>query len=166
MMTLLFSYTFLVLNGPNLNLLGVREPELYGHETLESLEASMQQALKGYGLQQQVTVRWQQSNHEGALVEAIHAARLSTQGLIINPAAYGHTSIALRDALASYEPMAIEVHLSNIFKREAFRHHTYTSSVVQGCLCGFGALGYQLALQGLLHHHGLMPSGFNGLPAP
>jgi 3-dehydroquinate dehydratase II len=136
----------LLLNGPNLNLLGEREPQIYGYDTLADIEGALTQQAEamGYG------VICQQSNHEGVLIDAIQQARGTTCGLIINPGAYGHTSIALKDAVSSYHEPVVEVHLSNIHKREAYRQHTYTSHVVQGVICGLGADGYRLAMDWLL----------------
>ena len=135
----------LVLNGPNLDLLGEREPELYGRTTLAELERSCVEAGAELGL----LVRCAQSNHEGALIEHVHAARATTAGLVINAGAYSHTSIALADALASYPSPIVEVHLSNIFAREPFRHHSYVSALARGVICGLGAEGYRLALTAL-----------------
>lgn len=136
----------LLLNGPNLNLLGEREPHIYGAQTLSDIEQSLSaQAEKaGYAL-----VCFQ-SNHEGALIDFVQQNRHSSAGLIINPGGYAHTSVALRDAVSAYPPPVIEVHLSNIYKRESFRHHSYLSAVVQGLICGLGADGYRLALEALL----------------
>lgn len=140
------SRTILVINGPNLNLLGEREPHIYGSRTLDDINQELtllaQQA--GYELQ------CFQSNHEGDLVDQVQQARLSTCGLIINPGGYAHTSVALRDALSAYAHPMMEVHLSNIYKREGFRHHSYISAVVTGLICGLGADGYRLALDALL----------------
>lgn len=133
-----------LLNGPNLNLLGTREAEVYGTEPLDSIvERTRAEAKRlGYGLSAS------QSNSEGALVDAVQAAA-GAAGLIINPAAYTHTSIALRDAIAALSIPVVEVHLSNIFAREAFRHHSHVSGVVLGVITGFGAQGYLLAVQAL-----------------
>ena len=139
-------FTATILNGPNLNLLGEREPDIYGHETLGDIEASLQTVCD----QNQMDLVFKQSNHEGALIEWIHEARLLQGGLIINPAAYGHTSIALYDALKTYEQPIIECHLSNPLRRESFRHHSYVSSIATGIISGFGAKGYHLALQALI----------------
>lgn len=134
--------TLLVINGPNLNLLGEREPHIYGSQTLEMINAELSALASenGYAL------TCYQSNHEGDLVDRVQAARNTTGGLIINPGGYGHTSVALRDALSAYPHPVIEVHLSNIYKREGFRHHSYLSAVVTGMICGLGADGYKLAL--------------------
>ena len=136
----------LLVNGPNLNLLGEREPHIYGSQTLSDIEqaVSAQAEQAGYGL-----VCFQ-SNHEGELIDFIQKNRHSSVGLIINPGGYAHTSVALRDAVSAYLHPVIEVHLSNIYKRESFRHHSYLSAVVQGMICGLGADGYRLALDALL----------------
>lgn len=135
----------LVLNGPNLNLLGTREPEVYGRTTLAELEEFCRANGEALGL----SVDCRQSNREGELVDWIQEARDSTQGLILNPAGYSHTSIALRDAVSAVGLPLIEVHLSNIHKRESFRHHSYISGVAEGVICGLGVEGYRLALQAL-----------------
>ena len=134
--------TILVLNGPNLNLLGKRQPEIYGHETLADVEARMAQKAAGLGLE----LQFFQSNHEGALIDRIHEARSSADGIIINPAAYSHTSVAILDALNAFDAPVVEVHISNIHKREAFRHHSYVSQRADGIIAGLGTLGYLLAL--------------------
>ncbi|HEY9745397.1 MAG TPA: type II 3-dehydroquinate dehydratase [Oculatellaceae cyanobacterium] len=136
----------LVLNGPNLNLLGQREPHLYGTETLDDINTRLKAQAEASGK----TIAFFQSNHEGDLIDAIHQARQTTHGLIINPGGYSHTSVALRDALAAYPQPIIEVHLSNIHKREGFRHHSYISAVATGVICGLGSTGYSLALDYLL----------------
>lgn len=136
----------LVLNGPNLNLLGSREPEKYGDVTLEAIECS----LRGQAEEAGVDIAFFQSNHEGALVEAIQDARGKADVILFNPAAYTHTSVALRDAIAAVEVPVIEVHLSNVHKRESFRHHSYISGVSVGQVVGFGARGYGLAFQAAL----------------
>ncbi len=137
----------MVLNGPNLNLLGSREPEIYGAQTLADIET----AVADLASTLDVTVDFRQSNTEGELVSWIQEAGADCQGLIINGAAYTHTSIAIYDALLAFELPAIEVHLSNIFKRESFRHHSYVSAAVDGVICGLGAKGYLLALESLVH---------------
>ena len=135
----------LVLNGPNLNMLGSREPALYGTETLEAIETLCREHAEALGL----SVTFLQSNLEGELVTQIQAARHSHNGIVINAAAYTHTSIAIRDALVLADIPVIEVHLSNVFKRERFRHHSYISPVAHGVICGLGAQGYLLALEAL-----------------
>jgi 3-dehydroquinate dehydratase-2 len=135
----------LVLNGPNLNMLGVREPHIYGSLTLDDLEAACQERAEQLGL----SIDFRQSNHEGELVSWIQQARTEHDGIVINAGAYTHTSIAIMDALILSELPVIEVHLSNIFKREAFRHHSYISPVAKGMICGFGPHGYLLALEAL-----------------
>lgn len=140
--------SILVLHGPNLNLLGRREPEVYGSTTLEGINRSIEAA--GQSLQAKVTAF--QSNHEGALVDAIHAAWEHHHGILINPGAYTHTSVAIRDAIAGVALPTVEVHLSNVYKREAFRHHSYIAPVAIGQISGFGAESYRLGLQALVHH--------------
>ena len=135
----------LLVNGPNLNTLGTREPELYGHETLPQLEAKCTETAKSLGLELTCT----QSNHEGEIVELIQNARKNYAGLIINPGAYTHTSIAIMDALLLLAMPIIEVHISNIFRREEFRHESYVSKVATGVICGLGTQGYLLALHAL-----------------
>lgn len=136
--------SLLVLHGPNLNLLGTREPEVYGRQTLAEIDALLAAQAQAAGM---ALVSYQ-SNHEGALVDRIQAAaRDGTRFILINPAAYTHTSVALRDALAAVAIPFIEVHLSNIHRREAFRQHSYLSELAEGVICGLGAQGYQLALQ-------------------
>lgn len=137
----------LTLHGPNLNLLGSREPDVYGRATL----AEIDRELVAYGAELGVEIVTFQSNHEGALVDRIQQARAEgCAGLIINPGAYTHTSIALRDAIAAVALPTVEIHLSNIHAREAFRHHSYIAPVALAQISGFGATGYRLALQGLL----------------
>lgn len=133
----------LLLNGPNLNLLGTREPETYGASTLADVEQAAQAQANTAGAQ----LACFQSNHEGALIDRIHAAR--TEGvdfIVINPGGYTHTSVALRDALAGVAIPFIEVHISNIYRREEFRHHSYLSAIAQGTICGLGIDGYRLAI--------------------
>jgi 3-dehydroquinate dehydratase II len=135
----------LILNGPNLNMLGVRETAIYGTETLADIERTSTRRGKELGL----SVDFRQSNLEGELVTWIQEARTAANGIVINPGAYGHTSIALLDALRMADKPVIELHLSNIHRREAFRHHTYTSQAATGVICGFGAHGYVLALDAM-----------------
>lgn len=137
----------LVLHGPNLNLLGTRQPEIYGRETLEDINNGLfeQAALAGW----EITCR--QSNHEGELINWIQAARLDgTAAIIINPAAYTHTSVAILDALNAFEGRVIEVHLSNVHRRESFRHHSYVSLRADGVIAGLGSQGYRAALEALI----------------
>lgn len=133
----------LVLNGPNLNLLGRRQPEIYGHETLADVEASMQALAVELGL----PIDFRQSNHEGVLIDWIHAARDSAAGIIMNPGAFTHTSIAIMDALKTCACPIIEVHISNVHQRESFRHHSYVSLAATAVMAGFGTHGYLLALR-------------------
>ena len=132
-----------VLNGPNLNLLGLRQPEIYGRETLADVGASLSELAEELG----VTIRLMQSNHEGQLVDWIQEARSAGAGIIINPGAYSHTSIAILDALNAFDGPVLEVHISNIHKREAFRHHSHVSARAEGVIAGFGTEGYLLALR-------------------
>lgn len=136
----------LILNGPNLNLLGTRQPEVYGSTTLSDIEAMCRDHAPN------VAITFDQSNHEGALIDAIHAAKATQDGIILNAGAYTHTSVALHDALASVELPCVEVHLSNIHAREAFRHHSFIAPVALGQIAGFGAQSYTLALDALTSH--------------
>ncbi|MBZ9935390.1 type II 3-dehydroquinate dehydratase [Mesorhizobium sp. BR1-1-16] len=138
----------LVLNGPNLNMLGKREPGVYGARTLAEIEEETTAFGAGLG----ISVDFRQSNHEGMLVDWIHEALGRCRGIVINPGAYTHTSIALQDAIRAVGLPTIEVHLSNVFARETFRHHSYISPAALGVICGFGPLGYQLALTALQPH--------------
>jgi 3-dehydroquinate dehydratase-2 len=137
--------TILVLNGPNLNLLGKRQPAIYGRGTLGDIEKACHKCAKALGL----SVDFCQSNHEGELIELVQQAPDRAAGIVINAGAYTHTSIALHDALLAAELPAIEVHLSNIFKRESFRHHSFISPAARGVIAGLGAQGYLLALEAL-----------------
>jgi 3-dehydroquinate dehydratase-2 len=129
--------TIHILNGPNLNLLGKRQPEIYGHDTLDDVERACRAALTpGFELV------LKQSNHEGAIVDMIHEARETAMGIVINPGAYSHTSIAILDALNTFDGPVIEVHVSNIHKRESFRHHSYVSLRADGVIAGLGIEGY------------------------
>lgn len=134
--------TVFVLNGPNLNLLGVRDPAVYGLDTLGDIEARCLARAAGLGL----SIEFRQSNHEGQLVDWIQEAREAADGIVINAGALTHTSVALLDALAASELPVVEVHLSNIFRREPFRHHSYVSLAATGVICGLGAQGYELAI--------------------
>ncbi|NLH82337.1 MAG: type II 3-dehydroquinate dehydratase [Phyllobacteriaceae bacterium] len=137
--------TVFVLNGPNLNLLGLREPAVYGSTTLADVEVEA----KAAGARMGLAVDFRQSNHEGVLVDWIHEARTRAAGIVINPGAYTHTSIALHDAVKAVDLPVIELHISNVFARESFRHHSYLSPVAAGVMCGFGTHGYVLALEAL-----------------
>lgn len=140
--------SILVLHGPNLNLLGLREPEIYGSVTLSEID----RVLKLDSEKQQVILDCLQSNHEGVLIDAIHNAKTKYQGIIVNAGAYTHTSIAIRDALAAVKIPTVEVHLSNIYTREEFRHHSYIAPVAIGQISGFGADSYRLGLQALINY--------------
>ena len=133
----------LVLNGPNLNLLGQREPGVYGNTTLVQIEATLQQKASQLGVQ----MNFRQSNHEGQLVEWIQGAKGTYDAIVINAAAYTHTSIAIRDAISAVGVPTVEVHLSNIHARESFRHHSVIAAVCQGQVCGFGPYSYLLGFQ-------------------
>lgn len=135
----------LILNGPNLNMLGSRQPDVYGRESLADIEKRCRQHAKSLGL----TVECHQSNGEGELVGWIQDARKDCSGIVINPGAYSHTSIAIMDALLAAELPVVEVHLSNIHRREAFRHHSYVSKVAEAVLCGLGSQGYLVALDAM-----------------
>ncbi|GAB4529530.1 MAG: type II 3-dehydroquinate dehydratase [Anaerolineales bacterium] len=138
----------LVLHGPNLNLLGSREPEIYGRDTLDDINRRLEQAAARLG----VTLRFVQSNHEGALIEALHAAREWADGVVFNPGAYTHTSVALRDAVAAIGLPVVEVHLSNVQAREDFRRRSWIAPVCLGTVSGFGWRSYLLGLEGLAAH--------------
>jgi 3-dehydroquinate dehydratase-2 len=137
------SHLVFVLNGPNLNLLGKRQPHIYGHETLADVERDCRTAATELGLE----IRFHQSNREYEIIDWIHEAREVASGIVINPAAFTHTSVAILDALNTFDHPIIEVHISNVHKREAFRHHSYVSTVASGVIAGFGTQGYTLALQ-------------------
>jgi 3-dehydroquinate dehydratase II len=132
-----------ILNGPNLNLLGKRQPHIYGHETLADVERDCRALAKELGLE----IAFHQSNREYEIIDWIHAARETAGGIVINPAAFTHTSVAILDALNTFEPPVIEVHISNVHKREAFRHHSYVSLRADGVIAGLGTQGYQLGLR-------------------
>jgi 3-dehydroquinate dehydratase II len=132
-----------VLNGPNLNLLGKRQPHIYGHETLEDVERDVRALAEELALE----IRFYQSNREYEIIDWIHEAREEAGGIVINPAAFTHTSVAILDALNAFEPPVIEVHISNVHKREAFRHHSYVSLRADGVIAGLGTQGYRLALR-------------------
>ena len=142
----------LLLHGPNLNLLGTREPEVYGYMTLQDINNKVQDFLKDYEFQ----LRVEQSNHEGGLVDILHEVRTEVDGVVFNPGAYTHTSIALRDAISTISLPVIEAHLSNIHSREAFRHHSYLAGVCIGQISGFGWRSYLLGTQALLGHLGVL----------
>lgn len=135
--------TILILNGPNLNLLGQRQPEIYGRETLADVDAACARLAAELG----VMTDFRQSNHEGELVDWIQAARAFATAIVINPAAYSHTSVAILDALSAFDGPVIEVHISNIHQRETFRHHSYVSQRADGVIAGCGTEGYLLALR-------------------
>lgn len=137
--------TIYVLNGPNLNLLGTREPTIYGSATLADVEALCRETARRFGLEADC----RQSNHEGELIDFIHEARTKAVGIIINAGGYSHTSIALHDALVAVQLPAVEVHVSNVYAREDFRHHSFTARAAFASLCGFGIDGYRLAITGL-----------------
>ena len=136
----------MVLNGPNLNMLGTRQREIYGHDTLADMAARLETRARAHGLE----LDFRQSNHEGELVTWIQEARTTCVGIIVNPAAYTHTSVAILDALLTCDMPIIELHLSNPHKREAFRHHSYTSLVATGIVAGFGAHGYEIGLEAMV----------------
>jgi len=140
-------YKILVLNGPNLNMLGTREPGIYGAETLEAI-AAMLKSHAGSAAE----IDFRQSNHEGELVDWIQGASGVSDGLLLNAGAYTHTSVAIHDALRAGGLPVVELHLSNVFAREDFRHHSHISALALGVVCGFGATSYRLALDGLIDH--------------
>jgi 3-dehydroquinate dehydratase-2 len=142
------SMRILVIHGPNLNLLGTREPEIYGHTTLDQIDARLTRVAKEAGFE----LDCHQSNHEGVLVDRIQEARGTAAGILINPAGLTHSSVSLRDALAATDLPVVEVHLSNVFARESFRHHSFVSGVALGVVSGFGPESYRLGLEALIQH--------------
>jgi 3-dehydroquinate dehydratase-2 len=136
------SHSVYVLNGPNLNLLGTREPEIYGRTTLDGIEQALSERARQHGFE----IVFRQSNHEGVLVDWIQEARTNGSAIIFNPGGYSHTSVALLDALRAVEFPVVEVHLSNPYRRENFRRHSYVSEAATGVICGLGATGYLLAI--------------------
>jgi len=150
-----------VLNGPNLNLLGKRQPHIYGHDTLEDVENDCREI----AAQLKLDVKFCQSNREYEIIDWIHEARQTAAGIVINPAAFTHTSVAILDALNTFEGAVIEIHISNVHKREAFRHHSYVSGRADGVIAGFGTQGYSLALRRIGH---LLDktAGNSRMPAP
>lgn len=140
--------TIAVIHGPNLNLLGTREPGVYGSVTLTEIDNALKTLAKSLDVQ----VVCQQSNHEGMIIDWLHQAGQDYSGVVINAGAYTHTSVAIRDAIAAIPIPVVEVHLSNIHKRESFRHHSYLAPVVLGQICGFGADSYLLGLRGIVEH--------------
>jgi 3-dehydroquinate dehydratase-2 len=144
-----------VIHGPNLNMLGLREPDIYGKQTLATIDDSLQATAADLG----IALESFQSNSEGALVDCIQGTFGQKNGILINPGAYTHTSVALRDAIAAVGLPTVEVHLSNIHKRESFRHHSYIAAVAVGQICGFGADSYRLGLHALVHHLNTLVEG-------
>lgn len=142
------NFNILVINGPNLNLLGSRETNIYGSFSLESLEKT----LRTYSSKKNVQLDFFQSNSESDIIESIHSSKKTCAGIIINPAAFTHTSIAIRDALSAVSLPVVEVHISNIYSREEFRHHSYIAPVCIGQISGFGLQGYEFALDALVRH--------------
>ncbi|NEP88720.1 MAG: type II 3-dehydroquinate dehydratase [Okeania sp. SIO2C2] len=141
-------FSILVLHGPNLNLLGLREPGIYGSETLDNINGLLDQEAKVLGVKVSVL----QSNHEGVLVDAIHSASEQHQGIVINAGAYTHTSIAIRDAISGVNIPTVEVHISNIYRREQFRHHSFIAPVAVGQISGFGSESYILGLKAIVNY--------------
>ncbi|NEN89621.1 MAG: type II 3-dehydroquinate dehydratase [Okeania sp. SIO3H1] len=141
-------FSILVLHGPNLNLLGLREPGIYGSETLDSINRLLEQEAEALGIKISVL----QSNHEGVLVDVIHSASEQHQGIVINAGAYTHTSIAIRDAISGVNIPTVEVHLSNIYRREKFRHHSFIAPVAVGQISGFGSESYILGLKAIVNY--------------
>lgn len=135
--------TAFIINGPNLNLLGRRQPEIYGYETIEDIA----QNCAALGHELGIAIRAMQSNHEGQIIDWIHEARTDAQAIIINPGAFTHTSIAILDALNAFDGLVFEVHISQVHKREAFRHHSYVSKRADGVIAGFGTEGYAMAVR-------------------
>ncbi|EJN22750.1 3-dehydroquinate dehydratase, type II [Pseudomonas sp. GM78] len=135
--------TILILNGPNLNMLGLREPAVYGHETLADVELRCREI----GADLELAIEFQQTNHEGQMIDWIHQARGRVSGIVINPGAWTHTSVAIHDALIAAEVPVIEVHISNVHQRESFRHLSYVSKAAKAVLAGFGTQGYRLAVE-------------------
>jgi 3-dehydroquinate dehydratase-2 len=136
-----------IINGPNLNLLGKREPKIYGHETLADVEKQCREV----GIANGLSIKMMQSNSEGQIIDWIHEAREKAEGIIINPGGYSHTSVAILDALNTFDGPVLEVHISNIHKRESFRHHSYISARADGVVAGFGVQGYSFAVQRMAH---------------
>jgi len=134
----------LIINGPNLNLLGTREPEIYGEETFEEYLLILQQEFPT------ITINYFQSNHEGEIIDKLHEANYDYDGVVLNAGAYSHTSIAIRDAISAIEPPVVEVHISNVYAREAFRQHSHMSAVCEGVIVGLGTRGYELAVRYLM----------------
>ena len=141
-------YSILVVNGPNLNMLGVREPEIYGHETLKDLEKMLQNVAN----ELDVKIEFYQSNHEGDIVDTIQQSYKKVDFILLNAGAYTHTSVAIRDALAGIDMPFYEIHISNVHKREEFRHHSFLSDVAVGVIVGFGLDGYEFALRGAVRY--------------
>jgi 3-dehydroquinate dehydratase-2 len=139
------SKPILILNGPNLNMLGTREPHIYGATTLAQVEEMCRARAKGLGF----AIEFHQSNHEGQIIDWIHAGIKTAAGIIINPAGYTHTSVAILDALSMFKGPVIELHISNVHRREAFRHHSYVSLAATAIMCGFGVKGYPLAVEAM-----------------